>query len=150
MVHKICMEITIWPANIYQEHISMLYVAGIMVGLYDLFEMKTISYMHCNIYGHMDCTNMSLLGETNIPIEDEYGPKGAEHFFVLDYFPKVGFSKVSFAESFYGIYFINSWRPSDAYMCHQTRPSLVQIMACCLVGAKPLSEPMLGYCLFKP
>ena len=25
-------------------------------------------------------------------------------------------------------------------------PSLVQIMACRLVGAKPLSEPMLGYC----
>ena len=25
-------------------------------------------------------------------------------------------------------------------------PSLVQIMPCCLVGAKPLSEPMLEYC----
>ena len=26
-----------------------------------------------------------------------------------------------------------------------SRPSLVQIMACCLFGTKPLSEPMLGY-----
>ena len=26
------------------------------------------------------------------------------------------------------------------------RPSLVQIMACRLVGAKPLSEPMMEYC----
>ena len=26
------------------------------------------------------------------------------------------------------------------------KPSLVQIMACCLVSVKPLSEPMLGYC----
>ena len=34
-------------------------------------------------------------------------------------------------------------RPSDAHMCHQTRPSLVQIMACRLLGATPLLEPML-------
>ena len=27
-----------------------------------------------------------------------------------------------------------------------TTPSLVQIMACRLLGAKPLSEPMLAYC----
>ena len=26
------------------------------------------------------------------------------------------------------------------------RPALVQIMACCLFGAKPLSQPMLAYC----
>ena len=38
---------------------------------------------------------------------------------------------------------VNSLRPSDAYMCWQPRPSLVQIMACRLVGVKPLSEPML-------
>ena len=40
----------------------------------------------------------------------------------------------------------NSLRPSDAYMRQSTMPSLVQIMACRLVGAKPLSEPMLEYC----
>ena len=38
---------------------------------------------------------------------------------------------------------VNSLRVSDAYMRRQTMPSLVQIMACCLVVAKPLSEPML-------
>ena len=32
------------------------------------------------------------------------------------------------------------------HICHQPRPSLVQIMACRLFGAKPLSKPMLGYC----
>ena len=42
--------------------------------------------------------------------------------------------------------FVNSLRPSDAYMRQLTRPSLVQIMACRLNGAKPLSEPMLEYC----
>ena len=41
---------------------------------------------------------------------------------------------------------INSLRQSDVYMHHQPRPSLVQIMACHLAGAKPLSEPMLVYC----
>ena len=40
----------------------------------------------------------------------------------------------------------NSLRPSDAYMRRWTGSSLVQIMACRLFGAKPLSEPMLEYC----
>ena len=40
---------------------------------------------------------------------------------------------------------INSFRPCDAYM-HCVGPSLVQIMACCLWGTKPLSEPVLEYC----
>ena len=39
---------------------------------------------------------------------------------------------------------VNSLRPSDANMHQYTRPSLVQIMACCLFGVKPLSEPMVG------
>ena len=33
---------------------------------------------------------------------------------------------------------------------HKTSPSLVQIMACRLIGAKPLSEPMLDYCQLDP
>ena len=37
---------------------------------------------------------------------------------------------------------INSLRLSDAYMHQQSRPSLDEIMACRLDGAKPLSEPM--------
>ena len=32
-----------------------------------------------------------------------------------------------------------------SYMRHQPEPSLVQIMACCLFGTKPLLEAMLGY-----
>ena len=41
---------------------------------------------------------------------------------------------------------INSLRPSDAYMRQENSASLVQIMACRLVGAKPLSEPIIKYC----
>ena len=36
--------------------------------------------------------------------------------------------------------------PSTAYMGQWTGSALVQIMACRLIGAKPLSEPMLIYC----
>ena len=41
---------------------------------------------------------------------------------------------------------LNALRPSDAYIRRGTGSSLVQIMACRLFGAKPLSEPMLEYC----
>ena len=44
----------------------------------------------------------------------------------------------------------NPLRPNDAYMRHHTRPSLVQIMACRLSGAKPLSGPLLAYFLLNP
>ena len=40
----------------------------------------------------------------------------------------------------------NPLRPSDAYMRQYNIPTLVQIMACRMLGAKPLSEPMLPYC----
>ena len=46
--------------------------------------------------------------------------------------------------------FINSSKPNDSYLHKQTRPSLVQIMACHLFGAKPLSKPMLAYCELNP
>ena len=40
---------------------------------------------------------------------------------------------------------LNSLRPSDIYMS-VIEASLVQVMACRLIGAKQLSEPMLEYC----
>ena len=49
-----------------------------------------------------------------------------------------------------GIVFISSLRPSDAYMRQFNMPTLVEIMACRLFGAKPLSEPMLPYCQLDP
>ena len=45
---------------------------------------------------------------------------------------------------------INSLRPSDASMRQQNKPSLVQLMACRLFGAKPFSEPMLEYFQLDP
>ena len=48
------------------------------------------------------------------------------------------------------VYVLNSLRPRDTYMHHQTRALLVQIMACCLFDTKPLSEPMLVYCEMEP
>ena len=40
---------------------------------------------------------------------------------------------------------VNSCPPSAAYIRQWTRSALVQIMACHLFGAKPLTEPILGY-----
>ena len=39
---------------------------------------------------------------------------------------------------------------SVAYMRQSISSALVQIMACSLFGAKPLSMPMLGYCQMDP
>ena len=44
---------------------------------------------------------------------------------------------------------LNPLGPSYAYMCQWGKPSLVQIMACGLVGAKPLSEPVAGSLLIR-
>ena len=44
----------------------------------------------------------------------------------------------------------NSLRPSDAYMRQHNMPTLLQIMACRLFSAKPLSKPMLPYYQLDP
>ena len=41
---------------------------------------------------------------------------------------------------------INSPAPSATYICQWTKSALVQMMACRLIGAKPLSKSMLEYC----
>ena len=46
--------------------------------------------------------------------------------------------------------YIKSSPPSAIYMRQWTGPSLVQVMACRLFGAKPLPEPMLVYCPLDP
>ena len=52
---------------------------------------------------------------------------------------------------FYLIFLLyDSLRPSDAYMRHWTRSSLVSIMVCRLVSAKPLSKPTLTYSQLDP
>ena len=44
----------------------------------------------------------------------------------------------------------NSSPPSTAWMRQWTGSALVQIMACRLIGAKPLAKPMLTYCQLDP
>ena len=45
---------------------------------------------------------------------------------------------------------INSLTTSGTYMCQCFASALVQLMACHLIGAKPLLEPMLTFCQFDP
>ena len=47
-------------------------------------------------------------------------------------------------------YSIYSSPPGAAYMCQLIESALVQIMACRLFGAKPLSKPMLDYRQLDP
>ena len=49
-----------------------------------------------------------------------------------------------------GAQWVNSSPPSAAYMRQRIGSALVQIMACCIFGAKPLSKPMQGYCQLDP
>ena len=46
--------------------------------------------------------------------------------------------------------FINSSPPSASYMCQWIGSTFVHKTDCCLFGAKPLSEPILGYCQLDP
>ena len=45
---------------------------------------------------------------------------------------------------------VNSSKPSDAYTRQYTILTLVQLMACRLLGAKPLPEPVLTGCQLDP
>ena len=45
-----------------------------------------------------------------------------------------------------GQHYINSSPLSAEFMRQRTGSTLVQVMVCCLFGAKPLPEPVLAYC----
>ena len=57
-----------------------------------------------------------------------------------------GFFKSIFLCENKSVYVGYSSSPSAAYMRQRISSALVQVMACRLFGAKPLSKPMLGYC----
>ena len=46
--------------------------------------------------------------------------------------------------------YFNSSPPSAVYMRQSIWSALVQIIACRLLSAKPLSKPMVGYCKLDP
>ena len=62
------------------------------------------------------------------------------------------FEKVFYKMStiLFNLQYMNSSPASATYMCQWNGSVLAKIMACCPDGAKPLSEPMLTYCQFKP
>ena len=59
-------------------------------------------------------------------------------------------TKANPLETWSDIICMNSSPTSDAYMRRWTGSALVKIMACRLVGAKPLYELMLEYCQLDP
>jgi hypothetical protein len=93
--------------------INDLFVAGIMLLIYDLFEMANISSLHCSIYGDMNAQNLVLKGFTRYEIAESAvlssmskskGAKGSAKsqkaiterlsrlYAVLDYCPQPGAS----------------------------------------------------------
>ena len=50
----------------------------------------------------------------------------------------------------YYCYHYSSLWPSDAIWCQWCQSALVQVMAWCLFGTKPLPEPMMTYCQLEP
>ena len=82
--------------------------SGIIVAIYDLFEIKCLASLQCNIYSSMDSTNLCLLGFTSTPeLRDmelesmtdndtslaELPPTNSSKLFaILDYFPGNGLS----------------------------------------------------------
>ena len=69
---------------------------------------------------------------------------GTIRFFFVPVMPKMPSLQLSVISAF------NSYPPSAAYMRQWIGSALVQIMACRLFGAKPLSKPTLGYCQLNP
>ena len=84
------------------------FVLGIIVAIYDLFEMKCLASLQCNIYSSMDSTNLRLLGftsvlevddmelesinENDVSLADVAQPTSNKLYAVLDYFPSDGLS----------------------------------------------------------
>ena len=96
------------------------------------------------------CLNLSRVQSSLAWEEYIWKTKGHPIVLVTSYYPAIFMDIISLAaKPFIDFVFIclTHWgRGTHIYMCHQSRPSLVQIMACRLFGAKPLSEPMLDYC----
>ena len=71
-------------------------------------------------------------------------------FNIFDNNGHVSYDKNNSASTGFELILIDTNPPSAAYMRRWTGSALIQIMACRLGGAKPLSKPMLTYCQLKP
>ena len=90
-----------------------------------------------NIIWNLNCNSMGYLSNW-------------KHIFHLNYYNKTIMFNVRQLPNHYINGSLNSLRPSYAYICQYNMPTMLQIMACHLFGAKPLSEPMLPYCQLDP
>ena len=93
-------------------------LTGLMLGVFDLFEMKPVASLHCNIYGEMNASNLKLLGisttkrprPTDVANNDDTDLETLHHA-VLDYHPNENTS-----------YFFTFITSGDQLSMHHTDP----------------------------
>ena len=71
---------------------------------------------------------------------------GASHRTVCENMIGYGWCRIPAIEDIAGEVWVNLSHPSAVYIRQGIGSALVQIVACRLLGAKPFSKPMLGYC----
>ena len=135
---------------------GVYWCAGLLLGIYDLFELKRVSVLHCNILGSMNTSNLSLLGftlytqaesavistiaeaqaTTNNKQMEAIATKMQRLYAVLDYYPQPGMS-------FFFTFVVEGSRLEKICMDHHEpihldtlspKCSMVIREGCCLTG----------------
>ena len=127
--HPLPLNTTITNIHVYDYHPLPLKIIITNIHVYDYFITYIILRPHSDIIGNSLCDIFTSYIVT-----------------VRRPSPRQDVNRAAYLPTFLEHSLFNSLRPNDAYMHQENRPSLLQIMACCLFGAKPLSVPMLEYC----
>ena len=104
---------------------------------YQSFRQKQVMYIH--VYASVNC---AIIGSSPSHYPKMPSVKWRAFYHSRD---ELVINRISVYHQW-----VNSSPPSAAYMRQWIGSALVQIMAWRLIGIKPLSKPMLGYCQLDP
>ena len=109
-----------------------------------LMEYILVQIMACPLFGTKSLSE-SMLSTGPLPTNSE-GQINIPTFFLRKHICIFAYVICKMMPILFRATYVDSSHASAAYMRQSTGSALLQIMACCLFGAKPLSKPMLGYC----
>ena len=121
------LELLSWYPLVLVKSLQLIWRSG------DWFNIKTASYQ----YRQSHCGDKTILRPSSLHNRISYTGKTTSLYWIR--------ALVSIILKWVAVTWLNSSPPSAAYMCQSTGSALLQVMACCLVGATPLPEPMLAY-----